>query len=256
LSQQGQKAFNASTQHIKATNSNVIAPMSVLRQESKAQEQTIKHILEQSKLPELEATKVETLANISATPYMLTDPTAYQEQIAAITQASSVIEVKQVDLALREKLELDHHNLFTSALVQACANAAISIGFDVIETPPSPLPSIVRVIATDKAGRNLITEINVDPAHDAAIETEVIGVSDGSCNEIMDQFDAALEAQRVRSSPPARKFTGGVCETAAARAFLRQRPQKGNQMAVTNTLCTDDTKRRQRLNTGTTQKQR
>src|SRR5688572_15948641 len=69
FSEQGQKAFNAATQHIKATNSDVIAPVSVLRQESKVHEQTIKHILEQSKLPELEATKVETLANISATRY-------------------------------------------------------------------------------------------------------------------------------------------------------------------------------------------
>lgn len=256
LSQEGRKTFGVASQPVQATRSSLIAPVSVLRQHSEAHETTIKQAIEQSKLSALEAAKVETLAKIAAMPYLVRDPVACSEPLAKITRASSIIEVKRGEVKLRQKLELEHHQLFTSTLVQACSTAAKSIGFDSIETLPSPLPSMVRVVATDKAGRSLVTEINVDPERDTSIETEVIGVTDGSCDEIMDQFDAALEADGVRSTPPTRKFTGGVCETAAALAFLRQKVKQIPMAATMNTSRKDDTRRRQRLNTDVAQKQR
>jgi hypothetical protein len=52
-----------------------------------------------------------------------------------------------------------------------------------------------------------------------------VGLHDGSCNEILDRFDAALAAEGVRAGAPRRSFTGGVCELAAAREFVRRLPR-------------------------------
>lgn len=257
LSREGKMAFDIASKKVDAKETNLIAPVCVLRQENQTHAQTIKPLVAASRLTSLEAAKVEALASIVSTPYLITTRTAHQELFAAFIEASSIIELRQAETELRQNLESEHQHLFTSALVEACSTAARNIGFEVIETMPSPLPSTVRVVASDQAGRNLITEINVDSGRETNLETEVLGVSDGSCNAIMDQFDLALEAQGVRSNPPERKFTGGVCETAAARAFLRNRPQKV-QEAQTQPMSNsrqDDARRRQRLNP-TIQKQR
>jgi hypothetical protein len=53
-----------------------------------------------------------------------------------------------------------------------------------------------------------------------------MGVTDGSCNEILDAFDRALEEAGVRAAPPKRKYTGGVCELAAARDYVLRKVRR------------------------------
>jgi hypothetical protein len=79
------------------------------------------------------------------------------------------------------------------------------------------------VIATDPAGRSLVTEIGTLPSGEASLATEVVGVRDNSCGQILDRLDAILERLGVHAGPPQRKSTGGVCELAAARDLLRKK---------------------------------
>jgi hypothetical protein len=78
-------------------------------------------------------------------------------------------------------------------------------------------------VATDPAGRSLVTEIGTLPSGEASLTTEVVGVRDGSCGQILDRFDATLERLGVHAGPPQRRSTGGVCELAAARDLLRKK---------------------------------
>lgn len=82
-----------------------------------------------------------------------------------------------------------------------------------------------RIVATDEAGRALVTEIRSgSDTHLPSIETEVVGYTDGRCQPILDRFDASLQAQGVHSDgAPERRFTGGVCELAYAREYIRKK---------------------------------
>jgi len=110
---------------------------------------------------------------------------------------------------------------FTSALVVACTRASALAGFRAA-TVVRVSGVQTRIVATSPAGHALVTEIRVSLSGEASLATEVVGLRDGSCQGILDQFDSALEAEGVRGSAPTRRFTGGVCELAAARAFSRR----------------------------------
>jgi hypothetical protein len=112
----------------------------------------------------------------------------------------------------------------------ACQQAAVRVGFDRLETLAG-LRGELRLIASDPAGRTLVTEIRTGGNGDVGLETEVVGVSDGSCHEILDAFDRSLEAEGIRSAPSQRKFTGGVCELAAAREFVRRKVKRPTTQA-------------------------
>jgi hypothetical protein len=71
-----------------------------------------------------------------------------------------------------------------------------------------------------------VTEIGTAIDRETTIATEVIGMSDPSCGQILDEFNQALAEAGVRSSPPERKSTGGVCELEAAKEFIRRQPVK------------------------------
>ena len=81
-----------------------------------------------------------------------------------------------------------------------------------------------RVVATDQTGRALVTEIHPgDETRTPSVETELVGVTDGSCQDVLDLFDRALEEEGVvADASPKRKWTGGVCELSLAREFVRQ----------------------------------
>jgi hypothetical protein len=81
--------------------------------------------------------------------------------------------------------------------------------------------------------------------------TEVVGISDGSCHAILDGFDRALEAQGVRAGPPRRKYTGGVCQLAAAQEFVRRKVRKSSPPPAQQVQPGEEqaVRRAQRLNT-------
>lgn len=199
-------------------------------------------------LPPMEAAKATTLLRAAARPYLVQNPLALEPSLVALRQAATLAQVNRAERVLTAALECEHQTVFMSALTQACENAYRQIGFDALETASAP-GRLVRVIGTDPAGRTLVTEIETSAEGEPQVATEVVGVSDGSCHAILDAFDRALEAQGVRSGPPRRKYTGGVCQLAAAREFVRRKVQKGSFDTGRDTANEREAVRRmQRLN--------
>lgn len=178
-------------------------------------------------LPPIEAAKASALLRVVARPYLVQNPAALEAPLAALNQARTLGQVRQAEALLTAALESQHQAAFVSALKQACENACREIGFNAIEATSVP-GRVVRVIATDPAGRTLVTEIEGNAEMEPRMATEVVGVSDDSCHGILDRFDRALEAQGVRGSAVRRKFTGGVCQLAAAREFVRRKVRKSS----------------------------
>jgi hypothetical protein len=122
-------------------------------------------------------------------------------------------------------IESSHTSVLRHALTLACTNAALKVGFGAVEALQAGNGTI-RVIASDESGRALVSEISTAANGNPHIETEVLGVTDGSCNDMLDAYDRALEEEGVRSGVPRRKFTGGVCELGAAREFIRRKVRR------------------------------
>lgn len=198
----------------------------------------------------LETLKTEAFRQLAAQPFLVANQTELKTSLKAIDQAKSLVELKTAHQTAVATVESGHQQIFMTALIEAGKNATLKTGFQKLESLPSPLPSVARFAATDALGRTLITEITAPVGGDARVETEVVGVSDGSCNRILDDFDNALEAEGVRSQPAERKFTGGVCELAAVRDFLTRKvaPKSVGTAKEKDFAPASNTKRRQRLN--------
>lgn len=198
----------------------------------------------------IETIKGQVLSQIASQPFMTTDTIRLENKVSALAQAKTLAELESAKIDLISALEVGHQQIFTDTLIGACQKAAFKVGFAKIEPLPSPLSSVVRFSATDALGRTLVTEVSAPKDRDVRVETEVVGVSDGSCITILDDFDNALEAEGVRSQPPKRKYTGGICETAAVRDFLEKKikPTTAKTDVTENFASTDDVKRTRRLN--------
>lgn len=169
----------------------------------------------------LESLKAEAFKQLATQPFLVANPAELKTSVMTLDGAKTLDELKTAHQKVVTALIGGHQQVFTTALVQASQRASLKIGFTKIESLPSPLGSTVRFAATDSKGRTLVTEINAVKDGNMRVETEVVGVSDGSCNSILNDFDNALENEGVKSKTPQRKFTGGVFELAAVREFLK-----------------------------------
>jgi hypothetical protein len=173
-------------------------------------------------LTAVEKVQVSTLLALATTPCMVESPGGLRQQLESLQSSRSLDEAERSQQALFDSLASSHRNLFEQSLGEVCAKAAVEVGFSQVEFDRSR-PGELRVIATDPAGRSLVTEISTLPSGEASLATEVVNVRDNSCGQILDRFDATLERFGVHAGPPHRKATGGVCELAAARDLLRKK---------------------------------
>jgi len=199
-------------------------------------------------LPPVEAAKATTLLRLAARPYLVQNPAALEPSLEALKQARTLAQVSRAERLVAAALECEHQVVFVSALTRACENACRQIGFGAVEIVPG---KTVRVLATDPNGRTLVTEIEGSAEGEPRMATEVVGISDGSCHAILDAFDRALEAQGVRAGSPQRQLTGGVCQLAAAREFVRRKVRKSSPPLAWQVQpgTEREVRRAQRLNT-------
>lgn len=173
-------------------------------------------------LTAVEKVQVSTLLAMVTTPCLVESSGGFRQQLESLQRSRSLDEAQQAQQALFDSLTSSHRSLFKESLGDACRTAAVEIGFSQVEFDRTR-PGELRVVATDSAGRSLVTEISALPNGQAGLATEVVGVRDGSCGQILDRFDSTLERLGVHAGPPQRKSTGGVCELAAARDLLRKK---------------------------------
>jgi len=169
--------------------------------------------------------KARALAVLAQVP-LVVRPAAVEVEVAALVAARDVPAVRRAEEAVLRVAQTAHLRVLGEVLAIACGEASIEAGYPTvqIEEIARDAGPLCRVVATDAAGRALVTEIDPgDARRPARIETEVVGVTDGRCLEVLDRFDRALEARGVEGDEaPERRWTGGVGALSLARAFVRR----------------------------------
>src|SRR5579884_2877667 len=160
---------------------SALHPVPVLRaQFTQKRQEALEHA--RLHLPPIEALRVASAASITGTPFYMDHPAVLEPHLRALQEATTLEAVQRAEADLLVRLEDGHHRLFVETLSVACQRAAAKLGFD--RTEIVRLPNEVCVIVTDPTGRSLVTEIEIDSQRDLTLATEVVGVSDGSCQEI------------------------------------------------------------------------
>lgn len=176
-----------------------------------------------STLTAAEKIQVSTLLAVSYAPCLVEEPELVTRHVDSLVKAASLDEAAAAQRRLFETLEVGHQRVFVRSISDACAKAAQLIGFTSIEAKTCA-PGELRVIATDAMGRSLVSEIRIDRHRDVRLETEVVG-GDGCCEQLLDRFDEALEAEGIRSGPRTRRPTGGVCQLDSAREVWNKKAE-------------------------------
>ncbi|MGA3169348.1 MAG: hypothetical protein ABSF14_24880 [Terriglobia bacterium] len=224
-------------------------------------EQRAIRALSQKEVYAQDVVKLSTMVSLASTPFrtLTQNLGPLFESLATAPTISAAREARSV---LLKTVTTEHHRVLEKALVLACSKASIKAGFGELEVLRGPLGSL-HVVATNVDGKSLVSEIRAgDAAEDPSIATEVVGVSDGSCVDLLNEFDKALEEEGVRSIPPERRHTGGVCQLAATCEFLRRKvlpsvkaPRQGGPSLLSD-RAQNAGRRAQRLSQRQTLKQR
>ena len=170
----------------------------------------------------MQTLKLSALAAIDAAAFTAPPEvcrTALQPLVVASTPAALADAQNQAVATLMHA----HAQTMTEGLAAACATVSRTLGFERIEVRPAIIGNGVRVLALNADGRTLVSEVGPVAGGDIEVQTEVIGVTDGSCHALLDHFDVEMERLGV-TADPTRRSTGGVCQLAAAREFVKRLP--------------------------------
>jgi len=169
-----------------------------------------------SSLPISERRKVEALA--AAAPYVVRAADV-EAHVRSLIEARTAAEVGAAARTLREAAERSHTHVLLRSIDAACRAASIRAGFPVVHTTETG--GGLRVVAEDRSGRALVTEIELC-AGAPVLRAEVVGVADGTCHAIADRYLRALAQAGIRySDPPIRRATGGVPVLEGSREYVR-----------------------------------
>jgi hypothetical protein len=150
---------------------------------------------------------------------LVVDASLLQRHASALSAAQTRGAVIDAVGALTVAMRSSHVDAVSSALSIACQEAAIEVGFPTVEIA-RPAPGIVRVLAADRVGRGLVTEIRVSADSSSVLESEVLGVSSPECESTLTAFEGALARRGLHAASVGRRPTGGVPTTDTAREFL------------------------------------
>lgn len=244
LSAAANAMFKAITTSHNQHNSNKVLANSELRLQQSAIASQTQVQISQYGLSSVEAAQVQAIATLANTGYVIADQQQVMQSVQQILTASSVQQVNAAKQRCTQVLEANNQQVLVQSLTIACQNASLTSGFSQITTQNRQ--GKIRIIAKNYAGQALVSEI--DTTHQVQISTETVGISDGSCTEIIAKFEKALEDEGViRQGIPDRKFTGGICELAASQDFERNgiTPKQTSSAKSSFTKVTGELPRRQ-----------
>lgn len=178
--------------------------------------------LTSSSLPKIEREQVAALLDLRGAPAAVGQGARLEAGARAVLAASTAEEALQERLQLGALLNESRRQALGASLALCCREATLELGFTPLGAKEDGgLP--LRVAAADAAGRAIVSEIRAEEDGSVTLESEVAGVTDGSCAGLMERFEKLLEEKGVRSAAPQRRPTGGVLETRAARAYAGSR---------------------------------
>lgn len=174
----------------------------------------------------LASAKHQILQSLAATPCLVTSANCVPS-VQAFVSATTVEQAQATAAVLLESARAEHMKVTEQALSVACRAAAEDVGFRPVASAVA-VDGTLRLLASDKDGRAMVTEIRSGADGMPSLETEVLGVGDGTCHGILDRFDEALARHGVRAGTPERRDTGGVCQLNASKE-LRPRAASGDR---------------------------
>lgn len=245
LSQMVQKYSPLVSAGLSTNKKEIFQPLGQVRRDLEANSKRIDQQLSSHRFSsDVEAFKAKTLASIAAVPFMIDASAGIKEKLTEFQKAKTLSAARNVRLI--ETLEKSHQQLFTASLASACRQAAIEGGFTHVTTSTGRNGAL-RIIATDKSNRSLISEIT--NSDEPSLSTEVFGVADGSCDKIMKEFEVSLKRQGVHGNAR-RRFTGGINQLQATRDFVEGElmDEKTEGASTGCKTYQEQTRRSQRLN--------
>ena len=187
--------------------------------------------------------KVAAIATLVANQNNLhvSDQDVVAEAVQKIIEAGTVKETEtQIKSAFRE-IKAQHQQVFVDNVTTAVKESAMAVGFSMVAVQP-PQDGMVRVVATNASGQNLIAEI--DSKKQVDIRAELVGFTDGSCGKVMREFDDEMVKRGVKTKSKVQRATNGVPQMPYAKAMTKVRRRRRsfadektvNQEGTVNTI--------------------
>jgi hypothetical protein len=169
-----------------------------------------------TQLPPVERRKVEALAAVA--PFVVS-PAEVTPHVRRLVQAGTPAQAGAAARALHKAAVASHNRVLLRSLEAACRAASVRAGFATVHATSTY--NTLRLVAEDGVGRALVTEIELR-AGAPVLRAEVVGVADGTCHAIAENYLRALAQTGVRcAEPPIRRPTGGVPTLEASRDYVR-----------------------------------
>ena len=173
----------------------------------------------------VEQMKVAAIATIAKSQdnLLLSEPDVVVDKIQRIIEAGTVRGVKQEIKAAFQEIKTQHTKSFVDNVSNAVQESAASIGFKTISVQ-EPHIGMVRIVAVNQTGQNLIAEIESNEKVD--IHSELVGYADGSCEKVMKAFDDEMSARGITTERKEQKPTYGIPQLPFAKRLLKNKAIK------------------------------
>ncbi len=154
---------------------------------------------------------------------LVSNPQLVVESIQKIVAAEKVSDVYQEVRSTFHEIKVQHTEAFVANIRHAVEESAVAVGFkEVLVQVPSA--QLVRVVATNTSGQNLVTEITNEKQVD--IRTELIGFTDGSCERVMRMFDDEMVSRGISTEYKEQTPTYGIPQIPYAQKLLKPSSNK------------------------------
>jgi hypothetical protein len=224
LSHQGLAVYN----EINRSNNNgatTLQPALTIDRRVLTMQQDVLTLGRERGLPVQESLKVAAL--LSAEHYAAENPTAILQAMQTFDRDPTLAALK----TFTHQLGVQQQPLVMRSIGLVIQDVSPKIGLPNTQIGTEG-DGTLRVISTDDCGRALITEITATEDGEIALATEVTGISDSSCARVLDEFTKALAEAGVSCTQPDRKFTGGIADLDATKAFVSRQPVKQKQAST------------------------
>lgn len=215
-------ALNATSSTLKFTTSKatICSPNTLRASFQTSFSPTLKK-LESLGINPLTAKKASLISSLRKMDFKLSQSASIRSSIQTVFKSSEIKSLNNEIKIVMQKLEVAHTEVFVNKLAKVCAIASFNVGFKEVEI--KSVQGKLEVIATNKTGQRIISEINVDAkTNHVNANTETIGITDGSCITIVNKFNEQLKKMNIKIGHEKNSFTGGVCKMTYAKILDKQ----------------------------------
>lgn len=181
-----------------------------------------KYAVKQQKQPVDIQLKIAALSTLVASQdnLIISEPVIIAQHLQKIVAAPTVKETTKEIKATFKLIKTEHKHSFVTNVETAIKESAKAIGFNDVKVVEYN-NDLIRIVGTNSTGQNLITEIDIHDQLD--IRTELIGYTDGSCNDIMRSFDNEMVKRGITAQQKEQKATNGVPQMPFAKKLAKKR---------------------------------